>query len=53
MIPLIILSCSGAASASVKKDADDVFTYVPSVTAADVVTRTNFNRPLFITSAST
>lgn len=53
VIPLIILSCSGAASASVKKDADDVFTYVPSVTAADVVTRTNFNRPLFITSAST
>ncbi|EKM0375711.1 S8 family serine peptidase [Cronobacter turicensis] len=53
VIPLIILSCSGAASASVKKDADDVFTYVPSVMAADVVTRTNFNRPLFITSAST
>ncbi|ELY5850651.1 S8 family serine peptidase [Cronobacter turicensis] len=53
VIPLIILSCSGAASASVKKDADDVFTYAPSVMAADVVTRTNFNRPLFITSAST
>ncbi|EOG5378560.1 S8 family serine peptidase [Cronobacter turicensis] len=53
VIPLIILSCSGAASASVKKDADDVFTYAPSVMAVDVVTRTNFNRPLFITSAST
>ncbi|ELY3760049.1 S8 family serine peptidase [Cronobacter universalis] len=53
VISLLILSCSGAASASVKKDGDDVFTYVPSVAAADVVTRTNFNRPLFITSAST
>ncbi len=51
VIPLVILSCSGAASASEKPD--ETFTYLPSVAAADVVTRTNWNRPLFITSAAT
>ncbi|ELY9421181.1 S8 family serine peptidase [Cronobacter dublinensis] len=51
VIPLVILSCSGAASASEKPN--ETFTYLPSVAAADVVTRTNWNRPLFITSAAT
>ncbi|ELY4025949.1 S8 family serine peptidase [Cronobacter malonaticus] len=53
VIPLIILSCSGAASASGNKDVDDTFMYVPFVAATDVVTRTNYNRPLFVTSAAT
>ncbi|WP_255485511.1 hypothetical protein [Cronobacter sp. JZ38] len=53
VIPLVILSCSGAAFASEKPDADEPFTDAPSVAATNVVTRTNWNRPLFITSAAT
>ncbi|ALB63475.1 serine protease [Cronobacter condimenti 1330] len=53
VILLIILSCSGAATASEKQDVQETFTDAPFAVPTDVVTRTNFNRPLFITNAAT